>query len=40
MHVLNSHHKNINFTVEHGSATLDFLNVEVNVNDNGFDTWT
>jgi len=40
MHVLNLQHKNIKFTVEHGSEALCFLYVEINVNNNGFDTLT
>jgi len=37
---LNSQHGNIKFTVEYGSDSMCFLDVEIKVTDDGCDTWT
>ena len=36
---LNSQHKDIKFTVEKATKTLSFLDVEINITDNGFESW-
>ena len=36
--LLNKQHKNIKFTVEHGSETLPFLDVEVTITESGIET--
>ena len=38
--ILNSQHKNIKFTVEYGSELMCFLDVQIKVKENGYDTWT
>ena len=37
--ILNSQHKDIKFTVEKATKTLSFLDVEINITDNGFESW-
>ena len=37
--LLNSLHKNIRFTLENSNGTISFLDVEIKINPNGFDTW-
>ena len=37
--ILNSQHKDIKFTVEKATETLSFLDVEINITDNGFKSW-
>ena len=39
LNTLNSQHPNIKFTVEKSTGTLAFLDVEIKINENGFDTW-
>ena len=36
---LNSQHKDIKFAVEKATKTLSFLGVEINITDNGFESW-
>ena len=36
--LLNKQHKNIKFTIEHGSETLPFLDVEVTITEYGIET--
>ena len=38
--ILNSQHENIKFTVEYGSELMCFLDVQIEVEENGCDTWT
>ena len=37
--ILNSQHKDIKFTVEKATKTLSFLDVEINITNNGFESW-
>ena len=37
--VLNNQHENISFTIEKSKSTLQFLDVAVQINDKGVDTW-
>ena len=37
--ILDSQHKDIKFTVEKATKTLSFLDVEINITDNGFERW-
>ena len=37
--VLNSHYKDIKFTVEKATKTLSFLDVKINITDHGFESW-
>ena len=38
--LLNSQHNSIRFTMEKSNGTISFLDVEIQINPNGFDTWT
>ena len=38
--LLNSQHKSIRFSMEKSNGTISFLDVEIKINPNGFDTWT
>ena len=37
--LLNTQHKNINFTMKHSLETILFLDVEIKINDTGIETW-
>ena len=40
LYILNSQHKNIEFIVEYVSELKRFLDVQINVKEDGSDTWT
>ena len=37
--ILNTQHKNLQFTVEKSANTLQFLDVDIKVNEQDVDTW-
>ena len=39
LNILNTHHKNLEFTVEKSANTLQFLGVDIKVNEQDKDTW-
>ena len=39
LEVLNNQHENISYTIEKSKNDLQFLNVVVQINDKGVDTW-